>query len=194
VGSLHCAAIDVLFVCTGNINRSPMGAALLQMHLRARRADAVATSVGTHATLGPSPREVIELLAERGLDVHGHRSRQVTPELLAEADLIIGMAREHVRETVLLGPGTFGRTFTLKELVRRAREVGGRRPAEPLENWLAGVGEGRTTSALLGASDADDVADPIGKKLPAFRRCADEIDALTSELSRLVVPAAVTAP
>jgi len=180
-------------VCTGNINRSPMGEALFRAHLSARGADATISSAGTQATLGPAPREVLELLAERGLDVHGHRSRQVTPALLAGADLVIGMAREHVRETVLLGPGTFGRTFTLKELVRRGREVGGRRPDEPLENWLAGVGEGRTTSSLLGASDEDDVADPIGRKMPAFRHAADEIDRLTSELAQLVAPTGVTA-
>ena len=75
-------------------------------------------------------------MAARGLDITGHRSRRITPDLLAGPDLIVGMAREHVREAVVLRPELYARTFTLKELVRRGSEVG--RPArrEPIDDWL----------------------------------------------------------
>ena len=57
--------------------------------------------------------------------------------MLTGADVLIGMAREHVREAVVLAPDVWGRAFTLKEIVRLGEERGGRAPDEPLEQWLA---------------------------------------------------------
>ena len=64
--------------------------------------------------------------------------------LVAAADLVIGMAREHVREVAVLDPTASTATFTLKELVRGASvRRGPRRRDESLADWLARLGEGR---------------------------------------------------
>jgi protein-tyrosine phosphatase len=178
--------IDVLVVCTGNICRSPMAEALLARGLAERGHSGRVHSAGTRATLGAADETVVGLMADRGYDLGGHRSRQLDRDLVADADLVVCMAREHLRETVLLDPGALARTYTLKELVRRATAAGARGDDEALGDWLARVGEGRDPARLLGDDRRDDVADPIGGRASAYRRAAEEIAGLTADLVRLV--------
>jgi protein-tyrosine-phosphatase len=106
---------------------------------------------------------------------------------VAGADLVIGMARSHVREAVALaGPAVVNRAFTLKEIVRRGEERGGRAAGEPVDAWLARLAAGRRINDLLGDSDADDVADPIGGPRRHYERTATELDDLTARLARLL--------
>jgi protein-tyrosine phosphatase len=106
--------------------------------------------------------------------------------MVAEADIVIGMAREHVAEAVAFAADVWGRAFTLKEIVRLGEERGGRAPGEPLEQWLARLHEGRRRSDLFGQSEADDVADPIGGPRRSYQRTAEELDDLTARLARLL--------
>ena len=92
------------------------------------------------------------------------------------------MGRTHVREAVALAPDTLGRAFTLKEIVRRGEERGGRVPGEALDAWLARLHEGRRPVDLLGDSDADDVADPIGGPRRSYERTAGELERALREL------------
>jgi hypothetical protein len=87
---------------------------------------------------------------------------------------------------VIAGPSVLERAFTLKEIVRRGEEQGGWASGEPLEAWLARLGEGRRPADLLGDSDIDDVADPIGGPRRSYERTADELDDLTARLARLL--------
>ena len=127
-------------------------------------------------------RGAVETLAPRGLDLGAHRSRIMTEEMLAEADLVLGMAREHVREAVVLVPSVWPRTFTLKELVRRAEQAGARSPGQPFDEWLEKVHAGRTRTELLDRATNDDVADPIGLGLEVYERTANEIAGLVDRL------------
>src|SRR5438552_11718872 len=86
----------VLFVCTGNICRSPLAAALLERALKERGLDVNVTSAGTGAWDGAPASEGAYLVGlERGLDLSGHRARLLTRELVQQADLILTMARHH---------------------------------------------------------------------------------------------------
>lgn len=130
-------------------------------------------------------------MAARGLELERHRSRAFTAEHLAGADLVIAMARRHVRESVTVHPDAWARTFTLKELVRRGEAWGPRRPGQSLSGWLAEVHEGRRTSALLGDDPLDDVEDPIGAADHVYESTAVELDDLIGRLVDLAfVPAA----
>jgi protein-tyrosine phosphatase len=135
------------------------------------------------------PAEVLAVMNARGYDVTRHRSRPVTPEELAGADLVLGMAREHVRHAVVLVPDVWPRAFTLGELVRRGQEAGARAPGEPLGDWLARAAGGRNRRDLLGSSPADDVADPTGGTARGFEVTADLLDRLTGNLADLCWPA-----
>lgn len=146
---------------------------------------ATVSSAGTLADgRGPTP-DAVAALAEHGLSMPDRPSRRVTPAMLESSDLVVGMARDHVREVALLSPAVYPRTFTLKELVRRGGEIGPRRDA-PLPAWLALVRHGRTSNAHLGASSADDVEDPIGKRPAVYERVSDELANLVDQLVPLL--------
>src|SRR6266702_1093532 len=86
----------VLFVCTGNICRSPLAASLLERALKERGIDVTVSSAGTGAWDGAPASEGAYLVGlERGLDLSGHRARLLKRELVERADLILTMARHH---------------------------------------------------------------------------------------------------
>jgi len=164
-----------------------MAAALLGRRLDDAGVKAKVSSAGLLFDGKPATDHGVAVMADRGLDTSVHRSRKLRPDVLAGADLVVAMARSHVREAVALaGPAVLGKAFTLKEIVRRGEERGGRAPGEALDAWLARLTAGRRPADLLGDSDADDVADPIGGPRRAYVRTAEELDDLTARLARLL--------
>ncbi len=108
----------VLFVCTGNICRSPLAAALLERALQERGLDVKVTSAGTGAWDSAPASEGAYLVGlERGLDLSGHRARLLTRELVEQSDLILTMARHHRARVDELGGE--GRVFVLGEYANR---------------------------------------------------------------------------
>lgn len=150
-------------------------------------------SAGLLESGNPASASGIEILAGRGLDMNPHRSTTVSAEILRGADLVIGMARQHVREAVVLDRRVWPRTFTLKELVRRGSTIGPRKEGESLEAWLTRAHMGRTTASLMGASPDDDIADPIGRPRAAYEHMVEEIGGLVDRLVGLAWPAEVVA-
>jgi len=161
---------------------------MLSVRLAGRGAAVPVASAGLRGGGQPPPPEVISAMAARGIDVSRHQSRVVTAEDLAAADLILGLAREHVRHAAVLLPAAWPRAFTLRELVRRGRQAGPRAPGEPLGEWLVRAADGRDRASLLGRSPADDVADPAGGPLPAYQATAHQLDRLARELVELGWP------
>src|ERR1700689_4950511 len=127
-------------------------------------------------------------MAATGIDVTSHRSRIVTADDLAAADLILCLAREHVRHAAVLRPEAWPRAFTLRELARRGRRAGPGPPGEPLGDWLTRAAAGRRRADLLGSHPADDVADPAGGPLREYQATADTLDRLIRDLVALGWP------
>lgn len=104
----------MLFVCNGNICRSPYAEAAAR---RALASSSRAPSFGSAGLIGPdrpSPEDAIAAAAERGIDLAAHRSCLVTPELASKAELVLvmnstqrrrlrGMLQLPARRLMLLG-------------------------------------------------------------------------------------------
>jgi protein-tyrosine phosphatase len=103
----------VLIVCVGNICRSPMAEALVRAKFAARRRGTV-SSAGLGALVGRAADPIaIALMAERGLDISGHRARQLTPEILAAADLVLVMESGQQKQIESLAPTARGRVHRI---------------------------------------------------------------------------------
>jgi protein-tyrosine-phosphatase len=86
----------ILFVCTGNSCRSVMAERLFQKLSDEKGLGIEAYSAGISAAHGwAASDETVELLRQRGIDASRHQSQPVTPELIAEADLIVAMTDTH---------------------------------------------------------------------------------------------------
>ena len=185
------AMADVLFVCTGNLCRSPSAALLLRQQLEeAGGAGVTVHSAGTVAADFGPPRLLVEEARVFGIDLGAHVPRLVDPAMIEVADLVVGLTREHVRETVVAVPPSFPRTFTLREIVRRGLHTGPRGAHEELGAWLSSLHEGRLRADLMGESPDDDVIDPMGGMPDDYRQMLTEVEALTRTLRNLAWPTA----
>jgi protein-tyrosine phosphatase len=189
----------VLFVCTANMCRSPMAAALFRRRVdwleeACVRQDVTVTSAGLLDAGHPPPAEVVAVMAGLGIDLSGHRSTQLDVDLVSAADLVVGMARRHAREVVLLESAAWPRTLTLKDLVRRGEKVGPRQAREGLSSWLDHLHEGRDRMDLVGRAPEDDVADPLGGPQSAYAAAARELGNLVDRVAALLWPPPPTPP
>ena len=111
---------SVLFVCTANLYRSPLAAAFLRAELK-RAADGkewLIDSAGTWTKTGTLIHvQTIEDAGHFGLDVRGHRSRQVTMELLSRQDLILVMEAGHKEALDIEFPDQAGKIYLLADVV-----------------------------------------------------------------------------
>ena len=128
----------------------------------------------------------VDVLRSRGIDLSGHRSRTIDAGLVDGTDLLLGMARLHVREAVVLRPQAWPRAFTLKELVRRGEEIGARPAGQSIDEWLQKAHAGRAHTDLLGENGDDDIFDPIGSSRAQYERTAGEITDLVDRLVALL--------
>jgi protein-tyrosine-phosphatase len=180
--------LNLLFVCTGNICRSPMAAAMAEALLKSRVPGLSVHSTGRLSAGRAPTAPMLEVMSKRGFDLRTHVSTTLDSALDGAPDIVIGMAREHVRDVVDHRPSLFERTFTLKELVRLAAHAGPRLPGEELVAYLRRAGAGRKISTLIGTSPRDDIADPIGGPVEDYERCAAEIEGLVSMLADYLWP------
>ena len=173
----------ILVVCTANICRSPVAERLLQRHLTDAGHDVVVTSAGVAASSrGPHP-DTIAAAEHAQLDLTGHCARTVTRDIIDHdgRDLVVTLTRDHLRHVVVEAPDAWARTFTLKELARRAALVQGTFPT--WADWAASMSAGRRTADLLGPDPNDDVADPYGRPALQHVVMVHELDSIARRIA-----------
>ena len=199
----------ILFVCTGNVCRSPVAERLATAWAREKlahspEADAVQIdSAGLSAIAGrPIDPHSAAALVDLGGDRTGFRSREFTPELAQDADLVLTMTRDQRRTVLEASPRGLRRTFTLTEaadLLQRADLTG--LSLLPLPARARELGR-RLDAARAGRPTAgsDDIADPIGQHAGVHQEVAGLVAAalrpladvlFTSVRVRLPAPVAV---
>src|SRR5437764_12120492 len=146
----------ILFVCTGNVCRSPMAEGIFRRAVRGR-GDFRVISAGLGAVDGHPPRPYgVQAVRELGIDISGQRSRMLTPELVAQADYIFGMTHSHIDTVTLLYPQAAEKTFLLREF------------DDTLELF------------------EKDISDPIGGSYDIYLDCRDQIEQGIASLLRFI--------
>jgi glycine hydroxymethyltransferase len=150
----------VLFICTGNVCRSPMAEGLFRAALQGRNYYRV-LSAGLGAVDGqpPSPH-AIQAVKELGIDISGLRSRMLTPDLVHQADYIFGMTHSHIDTVMMLYPTAAEKTFLLREF------------DETLDQF------------------EKDISDPIGGSYEVYLNCRDQIEQGIASLMKFLEPTA----
>ena len=90
------APLRILFVCFGNICRSPMAEGLARDLATRQYPDNASllqfSSAGVGAQNGnPPTQEAVLAMAERGIDIASHRARRATPDVVGACDLVLTM-------------------------------------------------------------------------------------------------------
>ncbi len=104
----------ILFVCTGNICRSPMAEYIFREHF-AKAAGWRVASAGTIGMPGvPISRTAVKALKDLGIDGRAHRSQPLTGTLMAEASLVVVMTDGHRDECLARFPDSAAKVVLLK--------------------------------------------------------------------------------
>ena len=178
----------VLCVCTGNICRSPAAERLLAARLGP---EVRVLSAGTLGLVGSGIQaEMAAHLSALGVPDVGFTARRLTAADVREADLVLGLSREHRGAAVELVPATVRRAFTLLEFARLLSAV------EPEE-----LPDGTVTERLralvplvtsrrrrVAAADVDDVVDPYRVSQQAYDESFFAIRGAVDAIADRVVP------
>lgn len=169
---------SVLFVCTGNICRSPVAEHLLRDALQDASPAVTVSSAGTTGMAGsPMDPRSLDYLADRGIDGTDFTARRVNRRTLKDASLVIGFEQHHVDTCLTLFPGAMSRTFRLSQLAawQRSGELTDLADLRDRLHGLTPVGTGH--------------GDPVGfPSVADYRRVLDGIADDVRAVVSLVVP------
>lgn len=175
----------VLLVCTANVIRSPLAAAMLRQHLSGSSAQIglAIQSAGLVASPGQQVTPGAQAIARRmGMDLSGHRSRPVTRDLMEHAEIVLTMTEAHRAAVLRQQPSALSRTFTLPEFVRLSAD----RPDAVSQPSAPADRAHRARPRTRPADGPEDVPDPIGRPMENLECVARQLDRLTGTVAGVI--------
>lgn len=175
----------VLIVCTGNVCRSPYIEFVLRDALAGSGLEI--SSAGAQALAGrPIDPSSAVLLGQRGIDSSGFIARQLTPDMIREATLVLTATREHRAQVARTDASGLRKTFALVDFsdIVAQLEVENLTPSfldppgmTPLALLVSGAARhlGRVTPRPDGQAD---IVDPFKQDKKVFARMQQEVDAV----------------
>jgi len=152
--------IKFLFVCTGNICRSPMAVGILRKYLAKKlkckvdQLEKMGYKVYSAGILemdgSPASEKAIAACADKGIDIKAHKSQALSQQLIEESDFIYVMGKAHYERIVALSPKSAKRCLLLAE--------------------------------------NEEIPDPIGQSQECYNNCAEQIEkAVKKRISELIL-------
>ena len=117
--------VRILFVCTGNICRSPMAEGYFRsLCEKSKRSDINVVSAGTYAgNTFPASSQAVRIMSDYGIDISKHKSQQITKELLNVSDLTVVMTRTHKERILAAFKPVSSKVFLLHEFDSGIKDV-----------------------------------------------------------------------
>ncbi|HET9648573.1 MAG TPA: hypothetical protein VFP34_10125 [Microlunatus sp.] len=194
-------------MCEANVCRSPLAGALLDGALSEAGIVGAVRTAGTRALVGLSAdRDTVDLAAAQGLDLSGHRARQLDRGLAASSRLLLTASRRTRAQAVAFHPPAVRYAFTIRQLARLLTDPEpGRDPALPtpvgsLDELAGRIDDVRRLAVArrglrpVDDPDEDDVIDPYGRSAEFHRRALDQLLPALDAISRALGGAAVRPP
>lgn len=169
----------ILFVCSGNICRSPLAQALLVSELGDDADRFVVRSAGTVAIDGDAMDETAAAQAVRlGADPSAHRAAELTAAEIGDADLVLTAERAHRAAVVGTLPRASRKTFTILQFARvlAGLEARDRETVTDPVTLVAAVAAARGMVPPPDAPEDDDVADPYRRDVAVHEAVAEQLD------------------
>ena len=182
--STYRPLVRILFLCTGNLCRSPLAERLALSWVRDSLRDSPEyaaveiSSAGLEAPIDrPMDARSAEALIHLGGNPQGFRSRIFERWMAEDADLVLTMSRHQRRKVLEKSPKGLRRTFTLLEaagLLGHANVTG--LNLLPLDQRARELGLRLDAARRLRPTEkTDDVLDPIGRSAAVHREVAETI-------------------
>jgi protein-tyrosine phosphatase len=170
----------VLFVCVGNLCRSPLGEHLLAAQLPADRFEVA--SAGVRAVVGaPMEPDAVVHLETHGLSAEGFAARQLTTAMMLDSDLVLTATRSLRSRVLEEAPAAMRRTFTVLELAALVDTIG---PGESPADLVARAATERSRAVL----DDYDIPDPYGRGDSAHLLAAETMLAAVERIAKGLAP------
>ena len=192
-------AFHLLFVCTGNICRSPFAEILTRHLLRGRLGGQVATafdvsSAGVAAVVGagmhPDSRAELGPWGLDGALADAFVARQLEPSMIERSHLVLGATAQHRSAVVELCPAALPIAFGVREFARLAAAVDlAELPEHPVARAHALTELARLRRGLVPPEpEGDDIPDPIGRPRGVHHRAAGLIHGAVARVIDIVSP------
>ena len=170
---------SVLFVCTGNICRSPIAEFYLR-ELLSPDEGIVVSSAGTHALHGEKmPQRGIDHANQLGLNgIERHRARTLSEMEIASSSLILTMTLEQRRAVIELVPSAMRKTFSVREFARISGFTQAVNSSESFQSSAEFVRSFAEARGVAGAAEdpaRDEVVDPYREPDEVWQRCLQQL-------------------